>query len=82
MVHACQQEYDRVMSVMKRKHRFNYECTFDAFMMLDGEISCRLIEINSESFGWGPAGASLFSWLHRPPPQVDEPALYLVAGTY
>lgn len=82
VIDACQREYDRVQAGISKRHRMYYECTFDAYLIIDdkGDVSCHLIEINSEAFGWGPAGSSLFSWTDRPPPQTDEAPLYLVAG--
>lgn len=84
VITACQKEYDSVSALMKPEHQMKYQCTFDAYFLTDeeAELSCHLIEINSECFGWGPAGAALFSWSHRPPPQPNEQPLYLVAGRY
>ena len=42
----------------------------------------KLIEINSEMFGWGPAGSSLFSWIYNPPPQHDEPPKFMIVGRF
>jgi hypothetical protein len=78
VIKACQLLYQNIYRIYKKLW---YQCTFDAFITTDtdGNLEAHLIEINSDSFGWGPAGASLFSWLYRPPPLVDEPAMYLLA---
>lgn len=82
VIDGCQKCYDDFNSKLPEKHRFNYECTFDAYLSTkdDGEVYVNLIEINSEMFGWGPAGASLFSWIYNPPPQHDEPPKFLIVG--
>jgi hypothetical protein len=82
VIDACQKCYDDFNGILPEKHRFNYECTFDAYISTkdDGDIDVNLIEINSEMFGWGPAGSSLFSWIYNPPPQVGEPPKYMIVG--
>jgi len=82
MITAAQRCYDDISSGLPQEHGFQDECTFDSYITTDGEgnVHMHLIEINSSMFGWGPAGASLFSWTHNPPPSVGEPAIYMVAG--
>lgn len=82
VIDGCQKCYDDFNSKLPEKHQFNYECTFDAYISTkeDGEVDVNLIEINSEMFGWGPAGASLFSWIYNPPPQPDEPPKFMIVG--
>lgn len=80
---AFQELYDQMMAKLKPEHQYIHQCTFDAYITTDqeGEIIPYLIEINSDSFGWGPAGASLFHWIHDPPPQADEePVYYTLRG--
>ena len=71
---ACQKLYDTI----NQCNSMRYQCTFDAFLVTNSSanIHARLIEINSDAFGWGPAGSSLFSWKYNPPPQQDEPPVY------
>lgn len=82
MIEAAQRCYNMIANKLPIKHGFQDECTFDSYITTndDGEVDMHLIEINSGMFGWGPAGSSLFSWVYNPPPQLDEPAVYLVAG--
>ena len=82
VIDGCQKCYDYINSNLPDKHKFNYECTFDAYISTDddGNVNVNLIEINSEMFGWGPAGSSLFSWIYNPPPQIDEPPKFLIVG--
>jgi hypothetical protein len=81
IVDASQRCYDRMRSLLRPGDRFDYECTFDAFFITDSEgtIEVVLIEINSEAFGWGPAGASLFHWKDDPPAKPDEPPVFYIA---
>ncbi len=82
VIDGCQKCYEDFNGKLPEKYRFNYECTFDAYISTDdeGEVVINLIEINSEMFGWGPAGASLFSWIYNPPPQPDEPPKFMIIG--
>lgn len=82
VIKATQKCYDDFSSKLEDKYKFNYECTFDAYISTDteGNITVHLIEINSEMFGWGPAGSSLFSWIYNPPPKINEPPKFLVTG--
>jgi hypothetical protein len=84
VINGCQKCYDDFNKKLPEKKRFNHECTFDAFISTDseGEVDVNLIEINSEMFGWGPAGASLFSWIYNPPPQPDESPKFMIVGRY
>lgn len=83
VIDGCQKCYDDFNGRLPEKHRFNYECTFDAYISTDddGNVLINLIEINSEMFGWGPAGSSLFSWIYNPPPQPDEAPKFMVLGS-
>lgn len=82
MIGAAQECYNNIATGLPVEHGFQDECTFDSYITTDdeGDVHMHLIEINSGMFGWGPAGSSLFSWGHNPPPKVDQPAVYLVAG--
>lgn len=84
VINACQRCFDDFNQKLPVKNRFDYECTFDAYISTDNEanVIVNLIEINSEMFGWGPAGASLFSWIYNPPPQPDEPPKFLIVGRF
>lgn len=85
MIAAAQRCFDDMMAGLDPKHRFDYECTFDAFFTTDpdtGSVEVHLIEINSEAFGWGPAGASLFHWESDPPPGPDQIPVFYVMTTY
>lgn len=84
VIEACQKCYDDFNNALSEEYRFNYECTFDAYISTndDAKIIVKLIEINGEMFGWGPAGASLFSWQYNPPPKSDEPPKFMIAGMY
>lgn len=84
VINGCQKCYEDFNKKLPESHQFNYECTFDAFISTDseGEVDVNLIEINSEMFGWGPAGASLFSWIYNPPPQPDESPKFMIVGRY
>ena len=84
IIDGAQKCYDDFNSKLVDEHKFNYECTFDAYISTDietGEINVYLIEINGEMFGWGPSGASLFSWTDNPPPKTDEPAKFMISGS-
>eukprot|EP00051_Salpingoeca_urceolata_P001668 m.42938 g.42938 ORF g.42938 m.42938 type:complete len:397 (-) comp11601_c0_seq1:44-1234(-) len=81
VVAACQALWDRTASRLAPEHRFDYQCTFDAYLVTDpdtADLSARLIEINGEGFGWGAAGASLFHWVHRPPPQPNQEPVFVI----
>lgn len=85
MIRAAQTCYDLFTSVLPSRHQFGYECTFDGYFTTDGstgDITVHLIEINSEMFGWGPAGASLFHWRHDPPPLPTDPPVFYVVDRY
>lgn len=82
VISAAQNCYDSAMSKLPPTHRYPYQCTYDAHIQStrDGDPVVHLIEINSGEFGWGPAGASLFSWQYDPPPLTSEPrVVYVVA---
>lgn len=72
VIDACQQLWDEVSARLRPEHRLDGECTFDAYIVNRPIMKAFFIEINSAAFGWGPAGASLFSWAHDPPPLVGE----------
>jgi hypothetical protein len=80
IIEEAQKCFDKFNNALEIKKRYNYQCTFDAY--ITGDINVELIEINSEMFGWGPAGSSLFSWKYNPPPKCDEPAKFLIAGSF
>lgn len=82
VVGAAQTCFDAMNARLPPKRKFSYECTFDAFFSTtdEAEVEVHPIEINSEMFGWGPAGASLFNWLNDPPPPPDAPPVLYVAG--
>ena len=85
VIDSAQKCYDDFNSKLENKYKFNYECTFDAYISTDtntGDITVHLIEINGEMFGWGPSGASLFSWVFNPPPKVNEAAKFLVTYVF
>lgn len=83
IVNSAQRLYDFIDSNLDPKKSFRDECTFDSYISTDeeGEVDMHLIEINSGMFGWGPAGASLFSWGQNPPPQKDEAPVFIVAAS-
>lgn len=80
VVAACQRLWDECRQGLRPERRFDYECTFDAFVTTDddGGLRAHLIEINSEALGWGPAGSSLFEWKTRPPPRVGEAPVFII----
>lgn len=85
IVAAAQRCFDAMMAGLDPKLRFDYECTFDAFFTTDpdtGDVEVHLIEINSEAFGWGPAGASLFHWESDPPPSSDQTPVFYIMTSY
>lgn len=82
VIESAQRCYDEFNERLKPEYRFNYECTFDAYLTTDATLQTHLIEINSEMFGWGPAGASLFHWKSDPPPQADQEPVFYTVGSY
>jgi hypothetical protein len=84
VIESAQRCYDEFNAQLKPEHQFNYQCTFDGYLTTDDDATLltRLIEINSEMFGWGPAGASLFHWKTDPPPQPNEEPVFYVMTTY
>lgn len=85
IIRAAQACYDEFNSTLPAPHRFNHECTFDAYFTTDmntGTILVELVEINSEMFVYGPAGASLFNWEDDPPPKPDESPVFYYVDVY
>lgn len=83
VISAAQVCFDRLQAGLPVRHRFGFECTFDAFLVVDdGGVRMELIEINSEAFGWGPAGASLFHWETDPPPRPDQAPVFYLTDRY
>lgn len=82
VIDAAQICYNKVREALIPIDRFDYECTFDAYITTDsdGNLSMHMIEINSDIFGWGPSGASLFNWIDDPPPSVTDTPVFYIMG--
>lgn len=81
VISAFQIEWNRINTHISPQHRYYNNCTFDGYISTNNDaLHGNLIEINSEGFGWGPAGAALFSWLYNPPPQDTESPVFAIAA--